>query len=259
MNKPRHTRPSSKATSRSKTAKPAAAMPAAPVAAVPMPPKVSPDQTAAFLREVDEAMRVEKVQTLWRQWRWPLFGAVGAAMLAVAGWQAYGAWQAHADRTTAAHWDDLLRETELSTLNQALPAFVAESRYGYRALGLLAQASAATTPAEKLTAYRTLADDTQQPDWLRALGQLNAAMVLLTTNPAEGQAQLELLAQTEIGTPPLPTVALALELLALQAMQKNDRVTALAYTQRLLGLPEQGGALTPAMRTRALQRLGALQ
>jgi hypothetical protein len=247
MNKPRHTRPNGKAKATLPTPLGAAANPA------------QADQAAAFFREVDEAMRVEKMQTLWRQWRWPLAGVVLAAMVGAAAWQGYGAWQAHADKTTAARWDELMRLQNATDLAKALPEFLQSSRYGYHALGQLAQAAAAPMPAGQLAAYQALAADTAQPDWLRAFGQLNAAVVLLGTNPAETQAQLELLAKTELGTPPLPTVPLALELLALHALNKGDKATAKAYTQKLLELPQQGGTLTPALRSRALQRLGGLQ
>jgi hypothetical protein len=249
MNKPRHTRPSTKPKATAKAAAAATALPQE---------QLKADQTAAFFREVDEAMRVEKIQNLWQQWRWPLFGAVGAVILGLAAWQGTTAWQAHQDRTTAAQWDELLRLQDETKLAEALPKFATESRYGYHALAQMAQAAAAKTAPEKLAAFRALADNTSQPAWLRALGQLNAALVLLETNPAEGQAQLELLTQTEIGTTPLPTVPLALEVLALNAMAKNDFSTAKAYTQKLLDLPQQGGVLTPALRTRALQRMGTL-
>ncbi len=250
MNKPRHTRPNTKPKA---AAKPVAVV--APTAAV----QATQDQTAAFLREVDEAMRVEKIQNLWQQWRWVLLGGVVAVITGLAVYQGYSAWLAHTDRTTAAQWDDLSRLQDEAELAKALPEFAANSRYGYHALALLAQAAAANTPAAKLAAYRALADDAAQPAWLQAIANLNAAVVLLETNPAEGQAQLELLAKTDIGTAPLPTVPLALELLALHAMHKGDTATARAYTQRLLDLPQQGGILTPTLRTRALQRLGGLQ
>ncbi len=228
----------------------------------PTPAPLAPaqaDQAAAFFREVDEAMRVEKLQTFWHQWRWPLVGAVLAAIVGAAAWQGYGAWQAHADKTTAAHWDELMRLPDQADLTKALPEFLQSSRYGYHALGQLAQAAAAPTPAAQLAAYQSLAADANQPDWLRAFGQLNAAIIQLGSNPAAAQAQLELLAKTDLGIPPLPTVPLALELLALNALNKGDNATAKAYTEKLLELPQQGGTLTPALRTRALQRLGGLQ
>jgi hypothetical protein len=252
MNRPRASRPRPQPKAALKSAKIPATTPKATVPA-------QADQAAAFFREVDEAMRVEKLQNFWQRWRWALVSGVLGAITAAAAWQGYGAWQAHRNQTTATRWDELSRLTTTAELAKELPTFVANNQAGYQALGQLAQAAAAPTAAAKLAAYQALANAPAQPAWLRAFGQLNAALVLLEINPAEAQAQLELLAQTEVGTPPLPTVPLALELLALQAMQKGDKATAKAYTTRLLELPQQGGSLTPALRSRALQRLGALQ
>ena len=243
----------------SHTPAPAAAKP---VAREVVQSQANADSTAAFLREVDEAMRVEAWQKRWQQWRLPLFAGVALLITGAAAWQGWQAWQQHTSRSVAAKWDEIRRTEDKAELTKQLKAFTdeASSVAGYRAMAQLALAAASSSPLEKLTAYRALADDTAQPDWLRGIGALNAAVILLETSPADGKAQLELLAQVQAGTPPLPTVALALELLALDAMRNNLPNIAKAYTQRLLQLqdPTQGGYLTPAMRQRALQRLGAL-
>jgi len=214
--------------------------------------------TAAFLREVDEAMRVERWQTLWKKSKLPLFAGVGSLIAASAAWQAYQSWQTYQDRSTATRWAELAELPSEADLAGALPAFVAESAYGYKALGLMAQAASARDDTAKISAYRALQADTTLPEWLRAFGQLNAALVMLNTDNEGARAELALLAKTEIGTPPLPTAPIAMELLALDAMQRGDKAAARGYTDRLLQLPEQGGLITPALRDRALERLGAL-
>jgi hypothetical protein len=219
---------------------------------------VNEQQTAAFLREVDEAMRLERWQTIWHKGKWPMAGGVLALIAAAAAWQGWQSWQAYQDRSTATRWAELAEIKDPATLAAALPTFVAQSHGGYQAIALLAQAAQAETPAQKILAYRAIQSNPNQPEWLRAMAQLNAAIILLGTEPLAAKGELEVLAQTEFGKAPLPTAPMALELLAIDALQRQDLPSARAYTQRLLQLPEQGGQLTPTLHQRALERLGAL-
>ncbi|MDA7984261.1 MAG: hypothetical protein MPJ52_01690 [Alphaproteobacteria bacterium] len=47
----------------------------------------------SFIDEVDEDLRGDRMQTLWRRWRWGLFGAAGCFVFAVAAWEGLSAWR----------------------------------------------------------------------------------------------------------------------------------------------------------------------
>jgi hypothetical protein len=229
--------------------------PAATSAPKPLPQSpVKTDASAAFLREVDEALKADRLLNLWYRFRWILLGAAASLIVAVAAWQAYGAWRMHQARSEASRWYDLAQLESEADLKKEIPLFIEHSHGGYQALARLAQAGLASSPEEKISIYMTIADDTQLPDWLRGMGRLNAALLLLNTDQPLAKAQLELLAQTDPTKPALPTYAPALDILAMMAMEAKDYPTAKAYTQKLLEQPQ----LTPAMRQRALQRMGSL-
>ena len=50
---------------------------------------LSPDN-AAFLLEVDEAVRKDRLDTLWRRYGWWIIGAIVAALVAFGGWLYWG-------------------------------------------------------------------------------------------------------------------------------------------------------------------------
>lgn len=230
------------------------AAPLAPKPAAPTAEAVRGDATAAFLREVDEALHAERLLTIWHTSRWWLLAGALATLLAVAGWQAYGAWERHQARSVASAWYELAQTEQAEELAKQLPDFVASSQGGYRVLARMAQAGLAPADEDKTKMYMSIADDATLPLWLRNIGRLNAALVMLSANPAQAKAQLELLAQTDPTAQALPTYAPALELLGLMALQANDTATARAYTSKLLEQP----LITPGQRQRALQRMGGM-
>lgn len=210
------------------------------------------DGAAAFLREVDEALQQERLYRFWHTYKWALVGGVLAVLLAVAAWQGWGAWRQHQARTQAANWYALSAISADATRKETLAKFLTNSSGGYRALAAFTQAGMVEVPAEKAKSYALVYNDASQPQWLRDVARLNAAIVLLGADDAAAKSQLELLAQNN-GEAPGPAYAPALELLALQAQRRGDVMAARGYTQKLLEQTQ----VTPDMRQRALQRMGA--
>lgn len=214
----------------------------------------SSDTTSAFLREVDEAMQQERLLAVWHRSKWFLLAAIIALVLAVAGREAWDAWSMHKARTHAAQW---FAFTELKTdaeREKMLPQILNDTTGGTRALALYAKANMQHEAKAKADAYLELANDSSEPQWLRDVARLNAALALMGADSAAAKAQLEMLAQTNYEDLPSPAYGPALELLALLAQQAGDTTAARGYTLKLLQVPN----LPADMRQRALQRAGVL-
>lgn len=212
------------------------------------------DTTTAFLREVDEALHQERLLAVWHRSKWFILAAVVALVLAVAGREAWDAWSLHKARTHAAQW---FAFTELKTdaeREKMLPEILDETRGGTRALALYAKANMQHEANAKAEAYLELANDASEPQWLRDVARLNAALALMGSDAAAAKAQLEMLAQTNYEEIASPAYGPALELLALLSQQAGDVTAARGYTLKLLQVPN----LPADMRQRALQRAGVL-
>lgn len=220
------------------------------------PKNVTPptDAASAFLREVDEAMHQERLLAIWHRSKWFILAAVIGLVLAVAGREAWQAWSLHKDRTHAAQW---FAYTELKTdaeREKALPELLDDTHGGTRALALYAKANMQHEARARADVFLELAGDTGEPQWLRDIARLNAALALMDQDAASAKAQLELLAQTTYEDVPGPAYAPALELLALLSQQAGDVAAAKGYTLKLLQVP----GLPADLRQRAMQRVGVL-
>lgn len=242
--------------SKSRTAAKPAAKPAPKAAIKPVLKDVTPasDTTAAFLREVDEAMQQERLLAIWHQSKWFILAGVLALLLAIAGLQTWDAWREHQARTLAAQWYAFSELKTDSARVKELPALLQSTTGGTHALAVFMQAAMQHTGPEKAKAYNQITTNTSNPQWLRDLARLNGAIALMGDHPQEAKAQLEILAQANVEQLPSPAYAPALELLALLAQQSNDIAAAKGYTEKLLQQP----GLPADMRQRALQRYGAL-
>lgn len=220
----------------------------------PLPTPVSDDPAAAFLREVDEALKHERMLALWHRYKLVLFASILALLLGVAAWQGWQKWQNYQARTMADQWYAFSKLETPEAQRKALPALLASMKGGFRALAAFKQADLTDAPAEKAKSYALVYNDSSQPQWLQDLARLDAAIVLLGTDTVAAKTHLEALSQRNPNAVPSPAYAPALELLALLAQTQKDDLAARGYTQKLL--EEQG--LPDDMRQRALQRMGAL-
>ena len=211
-----------------------------------------------FMREVDDALQQEKIQYLWHTYRWPIIAAVVLLVAVTAGWQGWKAYRHHQTLSLAEQyytWSQLDSEDARA---KALPELLHESRAGYRALAVFEQAreAARTDPKAADRAYGQVYNDSAQPQWLREVARLNAAMVLLGREDTLAQEHLGILAQVPQNDPASagPAYPVALELLTLLAQRQGDVATARGYNQRLLALPQ----LPADLRQRAQARMGLL-
>lgn len=210
--------------------------------------------TAAFLKEVDEALQYERLMHLWHRSKYVMLAAGLGLLVVVAGAQGWKAYQAHQARGMAERWHAWTQISSDTTRRVQLSNFAKSANGGYKALAVFTQAELAATPQAKAEAYKRVAEDGSQPEWLQNLARFNQALVLLGSDDATAKSQLELL--TQEGKQQTATYAPALEQLAILAQRQKDSTAARGYTGRILELPSD--TLPPDLRQRARQRLGEL-
>lgn len=113
-----------------------------------------------IFREVEEDVRRERVEKVWKAYRIPLIGLVVLTFVGVAGWQV---WQRHdleARQTTA---DQFMAAQRITNPRDAANAFhdLTNAPKGYSLLAKLAQANAqfaAGQRAEAIALYKDIAD-----------------------------------------------------------------------------------------------------
>lgn len=211
-----------------------------------------------LIREFDEAMKQERLLEVWHRFRWHIIGLVTVVVLAIAGWQGWQAWQLHQARSMAERY---YAWTKLPEKEQQvkLPELLQRSTLGYRALMVFKQAAEqghGIRGADPVAADRTYAlvyGDRAQPQWLREMARLNAAITLLGRNDTLAQEHLSVLAQQPEEAKAGPAYPAALELLAMLAIRQGDTTTANGYLTRMVSLPN----LPADSRARARLWLGA--
>lgn len=150
---------------------------------------LTPQNDEAFLREVDEELRRDRMGQLWRR-----YGRIAIALL-VLGLAALGAflwWQAE-HRRQAGQDGELLTQaiTDLSQGKEAgvtakLDTLAASKSEGYRAAALLTRAAMASGKGELKAAiaqYKIVADDPAFPQPYRDLARLRQTALEFDTLP----------------------------------------------------------------------------
>ncbi|WP_448581685.1 tetratricopeptide repeat protein [Thermaurantiacus sp.] len=145
----------------------------------PLPPAARADE--AFLREVDEEYRRDAVQTFLKEWgRWILL-AVGAGLLAFAG---FLFWREQTEKTREAHSEKLflaVRAIEAGESAQAdapLAEVRAAGTAGQRAMASLIEAALLTNRGDRKAAQRLLDAVAADPDVAAPFRDLAAIQAL---------------------------------------------------------------------------------
>lgn len=193
---------------------------------------------ADIFREIDEELRQEKAEKLWRQYGKYAIGGAVAVVLAIAGytgWQEYRTDRQLEAGAKFAAAKALAQEGKTGDAEALFAALGAESGTAY---GVLARFHAAALRASSgdragaVLAFRALAGDDSIDRPMRDLATLLAAQNALDAPGADGQsiaAEIEPLAQ-----PGGAWRHLALEMLGLIARSAGDPDRAKTYFQRIV-------------------------
>ena len=151
---------------------------------------LTPAENDAFLREVDDNLRRERMAGLARRWGLAGGAVVVAALAALAfflWWQSHRAAQAGAESEQLAQ---VLNDVDVGKANAADPRLAAlaeSSRDGNRALARMTQAgiAAKAAPAAGAARYRGIADDATLPRAVRDLAMIRATTLEFDTLPPQ--------------------------------------------------------------------------
>jgi hypothetical protein len=216
-----------------------------------------PQDAAAdlLIKEVDEDLRQEKLAKAWKR-HGPLFtGAAVALVLAVAGWQAWNAWDGRQRQAASARLDDavgLIEQGRLDEAADALTLLAAEGTSGYRLIASLRLADLRQQQGnvdEAVRLYRRLADDESLDHLNRDMVRIRLGYLTLdSADPAAIDRAIEPLAAESS-----PWRHSAREIQALVALRRGDAVRA---NELFSGLAEDTAAPRD-LRLRAAEMLAA--
>lgn len=217
---------------------------------------IKPNENEAFLREVDEELRRERVNRFVARYGWAIIAAVVLFLAAIGGWIW---WQNQKAERAAEHAQALLQEMErlqAGNRDAALPALeelAASDIEGYRVAALFARADAQIASDQLDAAAATLGEIAGNQEFDEPYR--NAALVRQTAlqfdalPPAQVIARLAPLAEAES-----PWFGTAGEMVAISYLQLNQPQRA----GEIFGAIARSEAVPPSLRTRAVQMASSL-
>lgn len=212
--------------------------------------------TDQIFREVDEELRKERFEQLWKEYGTYLAAAAVALVLGVGGWKLMEHIQAKRTFEAGARFNTALLALEGNKTDEAekeLRALSATGSKGYQALARLRLAAidqANSKPDAAVAAYDAIAQDGKVDSLLRGLAAIKAAM--LRSDVADWTEMQNRLTPLKDGSNPWQ--ASARELLGLAAWKAGKLPEAEVEYQALI----EGKATPQAMRQRAEMMLALL-
>ena len=211
-----------------------------------------------IFREVDEELKQERNEKLWRAYgKYVIAGAV-AIVAAVAGWKA---WESHrtdqryAEGQRFAAAAALMQDGKAADASAAFSALAADAGSGYGILARFYEASIVAkggNAAGAITLYDEIAADGSAPDSMRDLAVVLGAFQALRV-PSIDAAAIEAKIQPMSGAGKAYR-HIALEILALTAQRSGDMDKARANDRAIV----DDVASPPGIRARASQMLNIL-
>ena len=156
-----------------------------------------------IFQEVDEAVRREKLEKLWKRYGNFVIAAAVVVLLAVGGWRGYQWWEARKAAEAGAAFNAAALLVDQGKTQEAEAAFArlaGEGTAGYRVLARLREAAvlAQRDPKAAVAAYDMIANDTSVAPAFRQIAGVRAAIVLVDSAPlSEITRRLEPLAQPD--------------------------------------------------------------
>lgn len=177
-----------------------------------------------FIREVNEELRSDQANALWKKYGKLIIGGAVAIVLGVAGNVGYKNW---VDSQAAASGDiflEALTHAREGRNDEALAAFDQLKAEGYGSYPVLAKMRAATVIAEQgnaedaIAEFLSVADDSSVADALKDVAKIRAGYLMVDVSSYD-----EVAAQVEVLTNTTNTMRhSAREILGLSAFKAND-------------------------------------
>ncbi len=202
-----------------------------------------------IFREVEEAVRRERLNRLWRRYGSLIVGAAVLFALAVGGFTLWRWWDETSRAQAGARFETALAQTDEDDRRRALEALAAQEPGAYGALARFHRAAEHARAGERRKAvavYDRLVQDPELPPIMQDLARLNAGFLLA------GQIDFTAL-RARLGPAAAdgrPFRFSAREALAVAALEAGDAEAARSYLEALIAAPEAPPSL--AARARAL-------
>ena len=188
-----------------------------------------------IFREIDEAVRHERLKKLWERYGIYLAALAVMLVLGIAGWRGYAWWEERKAAEAGAAFESAIALADSGKpqdAQAALARLAAQGTSGYRKLARLREAAllARQDPKAAVAAYDAIAVDSRMDAELRDLAGLRAALLLVDSAPLdEMQRRLEPL------TGPKNTFRhSARELLALAAWRAGETAAARRWSELIM-------------------------
>jgi len=211
-----------------------------------------------IFREVDEELKQERYEKLWRNYGKYLIAGAVVVVAAVAGWKAWESYrtdQRHAEGKQFATAAALMQAGKAGDASTAFSALAADAGSGYGILARFYQASIVAKSGDAAGAigiYDAIADDGSAPNSMRELAVVLGALQALRVTSIDA-ATIEAKIQPMSGAGKAYR-HIALEILALTAQRAGDMEKAQANYRVIF----DDAASPPGIRARASQMLNIL-
>lgn len=193
------------------------------------------DQNDSFIREVNDEIRSEQMQRVWRKLGPAIITAAVLIVLGTAGYRVYDYWT---DDRSSQSGDQFLAAQKLATEgknDEALKAFDALEKTGFGSYPVLAKFRAASLLAQKgdqagaIAAFQALAKDNSVPQALRDVAHVRAGWLLIDTGTYD-QVAAEV---SVLAVPGQPLRSSAREALGLAAYKAGQMDRAREWFQQI--------------------------
>ena len=211
-----------------------------------------------IFREVDEELKQERYEKLWRQYGKYIIGAAVLLVAALAGWKA---WQSHQTSQRLAEGErfaaatELLLEGKSVEASQVFTGLSTDTGSGYGILAKFYEASIVAEwddPTKSIPIYGSISADSSAPPSLRDLAKVLGALQGLRSSTIDSKIIANRVRPMSEGEKPYRHVAL--EIMALAAMKSGDIEEARGHYRQIVDDPAAAGGI----RTRAAQLLKIL-
>ena len=209
----------------------------------------------SFIREVNEELRSEQMQNVWKRFRPLIIGVAVLIVLGVAGGALFEWWQARESSASGDRFINAVKDASADKSDQAMKELEALSKDGFGAYPVLARMRLATLKADKGDAKGAIADfnalgqDSAVPGPVRNAAKLRAAWLMVDNNSYEELAS----AVEELAAASSPVRNSAREVLGLSAYKAGNYTKARDWLQLVLDDKESSsGAKTRARTVLAL-------
>lgn len=189
-----------------------------------------------FIREVNEELRSEQLQTAWKRFRPFIIGLAVLIVVGVAGASVYEWWQARESSASGDRFLTAIKDANDKKTDEAMKELEALSKDGFGSYPVLARMRLATLKAETGDAKAAIADflaigqDGSVPRAMRNVAKIRAAWLMVDeAGYAEIASQIE-----ELAAASSPVRHSARETLGLAAFKAGDYAKAREWMQQIL-------------------------